>query len=44
MTGDPLGETGEHWKVLEIRRYTEKDEIFVDIKFNYAERKKKMLI
>jgi hypothetical protein len=40
MTGDPLDDTGELRKVLELRWDTEKDEICVDVKLNYREKKK----
>jgi hypothetical protein len=40
MTGDPLDDTGELRKVLELMWDTEKDEICVDVKLNYREKKK----
>jgi hypothetical protein len=41
MTGDPLDETVELRKVLGLSWDTEKDEICINVKINYGEKKKR---
>jgi hypothetical protein len=43
LTGGPLGETGGLWELLGLRWDTKKDEISIDVKINYGEKKKEFL-